>query len=120
MDRSKAMMSVRVTVPPYPAEDFKAETNFVGTSIRGEDGLWQGHFLGYGVAFSEERGLYVVDPEGLAGMVMAIGDGPEAYRQAYAYLDNRLRIRNVQCRRDAEDVVRSDLKKVAALGYETA
>jgi phosphoribosylamine-glycine ligase len=120
VDRSKAHMGVRVTVPPYPAEDIEQEGKFVGPSIRGEDGLWGGHFLGYGVAYSAERGLYVSDPEGLAGIVMASGEDVEAFRNVYRFIDEKLRLRNVQCRRDAEDVVRKDLRAVARLGYETA
>ena len=120
MNRDKAMASVRVTTPPYPSEHIALAENFVGTSIRGEDGIYGGHFIGYGIAFNQERGLHVADPEGLAGMIAARGEDVEAFRAAYRFLDDRLRIRNVQCRRDAEEVVRKDLRAIARLGYETA
>lgn len=119
-EKSKAYMSVRVTVPPYPAEHFERPSNFVGRAIRGEDGLWDKFFLAYGVAFTKERGLHVADPEGLAGMVATSAEGPEGYRACYRFLDERLRIRDVQCRRDAEAVVRKDLAAMTELGYETS
>ncbi len=121
-DRSKVYGSVRLTVPPYPAErvglDHPASAK--GEIVRGIDGLWSKHFITYGLAFDPAKGgYYVADPEGLVGLAAARGQGPNLFREVYNFIENELNITDLQYRPDAQERVEEDIKTISRLGYST-
>ena len=88
--RSAVYGSVRLTVPPYPAEniDLEHKDSGRGVPLTGLDGLWSKHFIGYGVAY-DEMGYHVADPSGLVGLSGAIGSDPSLFDSCYAYIKEK-------------------------------
>lgn len=126
-DASQVYCSVRLTVSPYPWEHIEQDApprhSCIGTPIAGADGIWNRHFVGYGVSVDPTRGLVVADPGGIVGLAVAAGPSPDsAYDEVYKYIDRRkgkLRIPNLQYRTDAKAKVLEDLRTISDLGYDT-
>lgn len=112
---------MRVSVPPYPneakgVEDLKTAEH---VPIWGADGLWQGHFVAAGVA-QGPNGLEVADPYGFVGNVVASGTNLKTmFDEVYSYLEDELRIPNLQHRMDAHKVIAKDIEEMAEMGWET-
>lgn len=121
-DPSRVYCSVRLSVPPYPWEyvdDLPEKKSCLDTPVRGTDGLWSKHFIGYGLRADPKLGLVVADRIGLVGLSSGTGATPhEAFESAYAFIDN-LRIPNLQYRPDAEACTEEDLKTIIKLGYDS-
>lgn len=113
--------SVRLSVPPYPAEENVVKSGkgtSVGVSIIGEDGLWSGMFMGYGVKATPRGDLEVSSPYGLVGLAVAVGNDLKGlHKDVMNYLKDDLQIPNLQYRTDGVQRIQEDLKKLASTPY---
>jgi phosphoribosylamine-glycine ligase len=120
-DKSYCYASVRISVPPYPNEEklvheLKAARN---VPVWGADGLWDKFFVMAGVALTDD-GLEVSDPYGMVGICLTKGRSlKRMYDRIYAYLNDELRIPNLQYRTDAYEVLKKDITAMASTGWET-
>lgn len=135
-DRTKAQMSVRVSVQPYPWEAVHElpsaararASGAVGVPVGGPDPadlptLYAGQgerFMAYGLGLDDTGELVVVDPTGIVGLVCADGTDPERMNEAIlAHIEDELDVPDLQYRTDGGEVLTEHLAKIEALGYET-
>ncbi len=110
--------SVRLSVPPYPAEDVRAEDKAspIGTPIRGVDGLHAGSFVAYQLMATNE-GLAVAAPEAIVGLSVAVGRKVSVLeKQALAFVKDEMRVPGLQYRTDGAAVINEDAKNVRKNG----
>jgi len=120
-NRSHCYMAVRVSVPPYPAEEADVDKLKAGLDvpIYGADGLWDKFFVMMGVKLTPE-GLQTAEPYGFVGVICTRGRSLKRMcDKIYEYLDEQLRIPNLQYRTDAYEAVKKDLLKMASTGWES-
>jgi phosphoribosylamine--glycine ligase len=134
-DTSRAQMSVRVTVQPYPWENLhelpsprrKKASGAVGVSVGQLDGsdlrkLYGGggeHFMAYGCGLGSDGELVVVDTTGIVGLVCADGFDTELMNDEILEEIEELDIADAQYRTDAGQVLDEHLEKIKSLGYDT-
>jgi phosphoribosylamine-glycine ligase len=117
VDSDQNYLSVRLTVPPYPNDDFTLEQSpAMGVSIRGIDGLWDKHFVAVGVALGP-HGYEVADPYGFVGVALTTGDDLGEMGDELMDCCKQLRIRGLQYRTDVVDVISTDLTKMDTTGW---
>ena len=113
---------VRLSHAPYPHEFVNLASDrketAIGTPVRGNDGLWQGHFQAYGVGLDNEMELVVTDPLGLVGVMATTGTDVTTMFNEIRDEIEKLEIPGLQFRTDAADKVNADIKALAKLGYE--
>lgn len=121
----ECMMSVRLSVPPYPWEtidDIDKKKTCVGTPVFGADGLWAEdgkHFIGYGLGLDKHDELQVVDPTGLVGLAGARGTNLDAMsKEILGFIKDDLQIPNLGYRHDFAQRISADLKALKKLGYD--
>jgi hypothetical protein len=120
-DRGRMYGSVRVTATPYPAERIEIDhkDSAYGLPVRDIDGLWSKRFLAYGIAFDEQRGYWLADPQGLVGLVSGAGNDVDLFEGIYEYLDTHKIVHDQMYRSDAQERCTEDLKHIVSLGYTT-
>jgi phosphoribosylamine--glycine ligase len=120
-DRTRYFDSIRLSVEPYPWEfSNDPKKSCLDTPVWGNDGLWEGHFIGYALRQDPKLGLVLADPLGCIGLSSAAGKDPlSPFKTCYAFVKDKLQVPNLQYRTDAEKCVQADLKQVSALGYDT-
>ena len=89
----------------------------MGVLVRGVDGLWKKHFVAVGVS-NGPHGLEVADPFGFVGAATAVGSDLAAMGDEILEFCKTLRIRGLQYRTDAVDVLLADFDKLARLGWD--
>ena|SRR5271166_861691 len=111
--------SVRLSLSPYPFEHIETieRKKLTGHPIMGTDGTHADHFIAYGLKWLPEVGLCLGDPGGLVGLSSASGRDANAFDACYNFIDQKLKIKNLQYRTDAKECVIADLRKISALGY---
>lgn len=121
-DLDRAIMSVRVTVPPYPVAEkliVDGKNPALGVPVRGADGLWDKHFIGVGVA-KGPSGMEVVDPFAFVGLSLAVDTSLErGFKAVYDYLESGLQVANMQYRTDGAEAIAKDIKKMRESGWPT-
>lgn len=112
--------TLRLTVPPYPWEHAKKDYKHgaYGVEVRGVDSLWEGDFLGYELAFDQERGLYVASPEGIVGCAYAQGTQLSELADEALETAKSLRASGLQYRTDGADAIREDARRLLSSGFE--
>lgn len=134
-DTSRAQMSVRVSVQPYPWENLhelpshrrKKVSGAVGVSIGQLDPtdlkqLYGGggeRFMAYGCGLRADGQLIVVDPTGIVGLVCADGFDTELMNDEILEYIEEIDIDDAQYRTDAGKVLDEHLEKIKDLGYDT-
>lgn len=112
----QAYMSVRLWVPPYPADKVDMDSIAMGGPIMG---VGAKHFVPVGVAAGKD-GLTVADPYGFVGAALAAGTSlAEGFESVYAYLQDSLVVPDLGYRTDAVRVLQKDIQKMAKAGYYT-
>lgn len=134
-DTTRAQMSVRVSISPYPWEALhelpshrrKKASGAVGVSLgqlQSDDlkQLYGGggeRFMAYGVGVRPDGQLIVVDPTGIVGLVCADGFDTELMNEEILDCLEELDIDDAQYRTDAGKVLDEHLESIKELGYET-
>lgn len=122
-DQERYFCSVKLSVSPYPYEahlkEMDREKTCIDIPIWGYDGLWSKHFIAYGLRFDTKMGLVTADPSGWVGLSSAAGSSPtEPFRDCYGFIDEELKIPNLQYRTDALERVEEDIETILDLDYE--
>ena len=121
-DTSVVQMSVRLSVSPYPwerVEDIPNKKSCIGKPIWGNDGLWDGNFIGYGLGLDDEKNLVVKTATGLVGLAATSGtDLEEMNDEILDFVRSELEIPGLQYRTDADKVIGKDVDALRKLGYE--
>jgi hypothetical protein len=121
-DTSKLYGSIRLSIPPYPWENYDPKAppkkSCVGTPVWGVDGLWDGSFVAYGLSMGDD-GLEVADPSGMVGLSASTGQSVDKiFERCVEYAKEELTVPGLQFRTDAAACVNKDLKAMKKLGYE--
>jgi len=106
--------SIRLSVPPYPCEEIKADDKEspIGTPVRGADGLWNGHFVGYQL-MADRHGLAVAAPEGIVGLSLAVGRKMSVLNERVVrFAKDEMRVPGLQFRTDGAAVIKADAAKL--------
>jgi phosphoribosylamine---glycine ligase len=111
--RSGYAAGVRVSVPPWPSEDFKSKG---GLFIKGLDvkDITEGKFYCYEVSRKEDsEELYTSEGVGIIGVAIGYGSSiEEAFDKAYRFIKG-IHITDMQYRTDLAEVFKSDLRKIS-------
>jgi phosphoribosylamine-glycine ligase len=115
--------SVKLSISPYPYEahvdQMPIEKTCIDTPVWGTDGLWSKHFVAYGLRLDKKMGLVSADPSGWIGLSSAAGKDPtKPFAECYDFIDNELRVPNLQYRTDAAERVDEDLDEIVSLRYD--
>lgn len=115
--------AVKLSVPPYPYEGhigkLSVRNSCLDVPVWGTDGLWSKHFVGYGLRLDPEAGYVVADELGWVGLSSSAGKDPlTPFEACYDYIDNKLRVPNLQYRTDAAARIEEDLDAIVDLNYE--
>lgn len=122
-DQKQYFNSVKLSVSPYPYEahlkEMDREKTCVDIPVWGYDGLWSLHFIGYGLRFDPKMGLVTADSSGWVGLSSDSGSDPLApFDGCYAFIDESLKVPNLQYRTDAKERVEEDLDEITDLGFD--
>lgn len=114
--RSGFAAGVRISLPPWPSEDFKAQA---GIPIRGLTAADLRFFYPYDVALKGDE-LESSGGWGIVGVINGVGDTlNDAFDDAYRSVKH-LRIPDMQYRTDLGEVCGKDFRKLASLMREMA
>lgn len=118
-DIEKTYMGIRLSVPPYPNDDFSLEKSpAMGIAVRGVDGLWARHFVAVGIA-KTPNGFEVADPFGFVGTVVTSGTDIDEMNDELLAFCKKLEIRDLQYRTDAAAIIGKDLDDLATSGWRS-
>lgn len=122
-NRNLYFQSVKLSLPPYPYEsglqEIPREKTSVDVPVKGQDGLWSKHFIGYGLRLDPKMGLVTADPSGWVGLSSNQSSDPlSGFGGCYSFLSETLKVANLQYRTDAKERVEEDLEVIESLGYD--
>jgi len=116
--------SIRLSIAPYPWEhprnDQKGTVD--GRFVRGNDGLWDKHFIAFQQRMDPENGLVMAGSEGIVGLSLATGRKlSELHDEAFDFakeMHKRGEPSGMQFRTDGAKCIKEDAEKVKEAGHE--